>query len=166
MAKRTYQAYLEKARRRFASKVLPVDNKGCINFAGGKCHFGYSHFYFNRHHQGAHRVAWQFANGPIPNGLWVLHRCDNPSCVNVEHLFLGTIQDNNQDAFLKERHAFGESHGMVKLTISQVRQIFLDTRPHLEIATEHGITKSVIWHIKTRKHWRRATIDLLTPESP
>lgn len=53
----------------------------------------------------AHRVSWEFSYGPIPDGLWVLHRCDVPGCVRPEHLFLGTAQDNSRDMMRKGRGA-------------------------------------------------------------
>ena len=59
----------------------------------------------------AHRVAWEMKHGPIPAGLDVLHKCDNPPCVADEHLFLGTNADNVADCCAKGRQAQGDSHG-------------------------------------------------------
>jgi hypothetical protein len=72
-------------------------------FAGG-----YGRIDVNKHSKVAHRVAWGLVKGDIPDGLLALHRCDNPPCVNPDHLFLGTHKDNTQDALSKGRFAVGD----------------------------------------------------------
>ena len=85
----------------------------------------------------ASHVAWELHFDPVPAGQCVLHSCDNPPCVNPEHLFLGTYQDNSDDKLAKGRHRYGkgnrygsgrmppkgEAHGMAKLTVDEVRAI-------------------------------------------
>jgi len=87
-----------------------VDSSGgehaCWPWLGYITQDGYGLVGFERRQRGTHRVAWQLANGPIPDGLWVLHRCDNPPCCNPAHLFLGSVADNNRD-----RHAKGRTRG-------------------------------------------------------
>lgn len=82
---------------RMWSKVTKGD--GCWVFGGWLDKKGYGWI----SHKAAHRVAWEAANGPIPNGIFVCHRCDNPSCVRPDHLFLGTQRDNMRDASSKGR---------------------------------------------------------------
>ena len=88
---------------------------------------GYGQFWFKDKMALAHRVSWELSFGPIPNGLNVLHKCDNPSCVNPAHLFLGTPKDNAQDSLKKGRRFIpdnrGEKQGRHKLTEPQVREI-------------------------------------------
>lgn len=67
---------------------------------------GYGLFQSNQKPKGSHRVAWEFANGPIPPGMQVLHRCDNPPCCNPAHLWIGTPQDNMSDKMNKGRGRF------------------------------------------------------------
>lgn len=82
---------------------------GCWLWMAGRSSEGYGTFRFNGRMQKAPRVAWQLTFGPIPDGLNALHHCDNPPCVRPEHLFLGTIDDNNKD-----RAAKGRSKGTFK----------------------------------------------------
>jgi hypothetical protein len=71
----------------------------------------------------AHRVSWAIHYGQVPDDIQVLHRCDNPQCVNPSHLFLGDSTDNNRDTFAKGRQPIGEQHGGSKLKWDQVREI-------------------------------------------
>jgi len=68
----------------------------------------------------AHRVAYELAYGPIPDGMYVCHHCDNPPCVEPTHLFLGTQQDNEDDCVSKRRHMHGATHYNAKMTTPQV----------------------------------------------
>lgn len=110
----------------------------------------------------AHRVAWELTHGPIPDGLWVLHRCDNPSCVRPTHLFLGTPQDNVDDMLAKGRHRAlaGEQHKSAKLTTSQVNEIRArysrEKANGKELAAEFGVSNVMIYRIVNQKSWKVA----------
>lgn len=94
---------------RFARHTIPEPNTGCLLWTGGAAPGGYGAFPIRKRLPGdpvggrAHRVAWEMAHGPIPDGLFVCHRCDTPACVNVDHLFLGTPLDNMRDCIAKGR---------------------------------------------------------------
>lgn len=89
---------------RFWTKVLPVES-GCWEWQAGRNEHGYGLFATRRSGRSrAHRVAYERFVGPIPEGLHVLHTCDNPPCVNPAHLFLGTVKDNSKDMMRKGRN--------------------------------------------------------------
>jgi hypothetical protein len=89
---------------RFWEKVAKSD--GCWLWIGGRTSRGYGMFTArHRRQRGAHRYAWEMVNGPIPDGMVICHRCDNPPCVRVDHLFLGTQKDNIHDMMAKHRGA-------------------------------------------------------------
>ena len=84
--------------------VRVAKGDGCWEWQGARSASGYgSMFSASGGHHVAHRVIWEDVNGPIPDGLWVLHRCDNPPCCRPDHLFLGTPADNTADMIAKGR---------------------------------------------------------------
>jgi len=103
----------------------------------------------------ANRVSWEYYRGPIPKGMFVLHDCDNPKCVNPHHLFLGTHQENMDDMVGKGRlpKHHGEANGASKLTESDVLEIRADKRSQNKIAREYGICQTLVSMIKLRKRW-------------
>jgi hypothetical protein len=104
----------------------------------------------------AHRHIWEQCFGPIPVGMFVLHKCDNPPCVNPEHLFLGTQKDNMMDMIAKGRGVdnSGSRHGMSKLTDQQVCEILLSSETGVSIAKRFGVGKSTVSRIRNDKGWR------------
>lgn len=96
----------------FWSKVVTGKTDDCWLWSGSRDAQQYGDIRIGKKLMRAHRVSWTIRNGQIPNGIFVLHRCDNPSCVNPSHLFLGTIQDNHADMCKKGRIASGDNHGL------------------------------------------------------
>jgi hypothetical protein len=97
--------------KRFWDKVKIAGPKDCWEWTAAKDKNGYGFFRFDDKQQKAHRVAWQLEIGPIPDEMHICHVCDNPPCVNPNHLFLGTPKDNMQDKLAKGRHRWrNETH--------------------------------------------------------
>lgn len=92
----------------------------CWTWLASVVQSGYGHIHSNGRLILAHRVSWELRHGPIPGGMQVLHRCDNRRCVNPDHLFLGTHQDNMDDMVLKDRHCRGERSPAAKLSPADV----------------------------------------------
>ena len=147
---------------RFWEKVafLGADPDDCWEWraARSKNSYGYGVIWVNNKQTSAHRVSWKFANGPIPQGMCVLHYCDNPACVNPAHLFLGTNADNTQDMVNKGRDAkaFGEENGRAKLAgqdIHGIRKMLAKKIPQRVIAKKYGVSRRAISMINTGKTW-------------
>jgi HNH endonuclease len=130
---------------------------------------GYGMFWFNAvvKNMYAHRAAWVLYNGDIeedPNHAYrtfgVLHTCDNPACVNPEHLFLGTHKDNMQDASRKGRFAVerparqGERNARAKVTEDIVREIRRSTASLSALGRQYGISAATVGNIQRRETWK------------
>ncbi len=105
----------------------------------------------------ASRVAWAIMNGPIPEGVCVLHRCDNPPCVNPAHLFLGTVAENNADKARKGRCPRGEDAEHSKLTADDVREIrrrFESGAIAAEIVRDWPVSHRTARAIRDGETWR------------
>lgn len=130
------------------------DGVGCWEWQASIGSHGYGQLTHLQQKYTAHRLSWEIHRGPIPDGLCVLHRCDNRSCVNPDHLFLGTKADNLQDMTDKGRRAVGSKHGSCKLTEEQVKEIRAgDALPAQVIADAYGISRSLVYLIRNKKRW-------------
>jgi hypothetical protein len=104
-----------------------------------------------------HRAAWELSFGPIPSMMHVCHRCDNPRCVNPQHLWVGTHSENLADMKAKGRAARGERSGTARLTQTQVRAIRKALQANIyslsELAELNGVSRSTIDNIKHQRTW-------------
>lgn len=153
-------------RERFLRHVAIDKNTECWNWTASKRGKGYGQFGFRGSMRRAHRVAFILFVGEIPNGLSVLHRCDNRLCVNPAHLWIGTVADNNREAVIKGRHvslginpnpARREQHWKAKLTekqISEIRLLSQQGRSLKSIAVQFHISDSHVGRIVHHKSWK------------
>ena len=167
-------------RKRFDSKWIPEPNSGCWLWDAGLGSRGYGQFEMGTHRRqhsvGAHRVSWELHRGKIPEGMFVCHRCDVPSCVNPDHLFLGTPADNTADMMAKGRRrepvvknrrrgdnhpsrlkpeclVRGEAHHSAKLTADAVRHIRSRPMPGRKLAALYGVAHNTILRVQNGKIW-------------
>lgn len=101
-----------------------------------------------------HRWVYEMVCGPIPDGLVIRHTCDNPACVNIDHLLIGTHADNVADKVSRGRQAKGTSHGRTKLTEEQVRLIRNSTEEKGVLAAKFGVDRRLITAIQKREIWK------------
>lgn len=151
----------EKVADRFWAKVDKAPGHGprgeCWVWTAATKTKGYGKFGIGSITALSHRVCWELCRGPIPEGLFVLHRCDNPPCCNPEHLFLGTLADNNRDRDSKGRtnRPIGESNSQAKLTSRDVLAIraLCPSVPRKVLAADFGVSRSVIRDVINKRAW-------------
>lgn len=105
---------------------------------------------------GAHRFSFELAHGEIPQGMYVCHKCDTPLCVNPDHLFLGSHQDNMRDMVAKQRSFVGrgeDKKGRAKLTNQQADQIRKMSMSHSNIGAMFGVSAATIGRIKRKESY-------------
>lgn len=134
------------------------DENKCWPWKASKLSNGYGQLTIKQMHFLAHRISWFIYCGRIPSGLNVLHKCDNPSCVNPNHLFLGTQKENMKDKVDKGRAYTGihkgEKNPANKLTADDVRDMRSKNGTLKEIAKEYGVSFGLIGHIKSKRLWK------------
>lgn len=149
--------------------TMSIDSRGtkCIEWPFRRDRYGYGELV----HKGirkAHRVAYQFSHGDLTESMHVLHRCDNPCCINPSHLWLGTHADNMADMRSKERNerkkgiSFfdnkGMRHGKAKLSdenIDAIRRLSVDgSMTQTSIASMFGVSRSTVFDIQRRRTWK------------
>jgi hypothetical protein len=157
--------------RRFWSKVQRSED-GCWLWAGATDTYGYGRLQVQGRSRPAHRLAWEFTNGAIPQGLYVCHHCDVRACCRPDHLWLGTNDDNMHDCTSKGRRPSGDrngnqadsigrprgdSHGSSKLTSAQVaalRAARASGTPSRELAVQYGISHTHVNRIVRGDFWK------------
>jgi hypothetical protein len=155
---------------KLAHHSVPANENGCVLWAAQKGTGGYGYLKWKGRSRTVHRLAWESANGPILNGMHVCHKCDVRTCINIDHLFLGTNADNVADKMRKGRQAKGEklvaarsafqvcrkgeNNGRSKLTDEQVYEIRAMSGMQRDIAIRYGVRRNLVGLIKRRKIWR------------
>ena len=142
-------------------RLLSRTNKlktGCWEYEGARDCKGYGRIWYVNNTIMAHRASYLMHVGPITDGLFVLHHCDNPPCVNPEHLFLGTAKDNTHDMMRKGRRPDfkGEDVGKAVLTedkVRLVRALLIAGKSRQEVADTFKVTLSCIDAIKHGRNW-------------
>ncbi len=129
-------------------------NPDCTEFPGCKDNNGYGLKRKKGKLYKAHRLAWIEAYGEIPKTLFVCHKCDNPACINLDHLFLGTNSDNMKDMYSKGRgNNINKNITAKKLTYLLATEIREATGTHQAIAVKYGVDRTMVGKIKSGRCW-------------
>lgn len=144
---------------RLRSKTRINQETGCWEWQAARDPNGYGRISVKYKMLLPHRVSWELHRGPIPDGMFVLHKCDNPCCLNPDHLFIGDQADNMTDKALKGRSVFplkrGEDNGFAKLTETEIIAIrSAHGQSQRKLAKQFGVSQLHISRIQRRIVWR------------
>ena len=151
------ETYRKKAFARFWSNVKIGDFSECWEYQASKDNYGYGTAKYAGRLMLTHRIMWSLCFGEIPPKMCVLHKCDNPPCVNPYHLFLGTRADNIRDKVAKNRQAKGGKIHRTKLNTSQVieiRELHKKSYPMCRIAKLFDVSSTAISYVIKGKTWK------------
>ena len=143
-------------RARFSARVGGMTPSGCLPWTGSAHPTGYGFLRINGRRVRAHRASWLLARGEIPPGAFVCHHCDNPQCVNVAHLYIGSPASNSADMVARNRSGKGSRHSGAKLTGAEVvaiREQWRGGATQYALAKKYGVTRSMVWRIVRRRAW-------------
>ena len=134
-----------------------LQEDSCWNTTGHHDKDGYSKVWVHPTYKSSHRIMYEVFNGsPIPPGMVVRHKCDNPSCVNPNHLEIGTQKENQEDKSNRGNSTRGSKSHLSKLTEEQVREIknrIENGERNMEIYKDYGVSRDLISKIRTGKLW-------------
>lgn len=147
------QSSREEAIARLESLSMPEPNSGCWLWMASTYRGGYGQASYRGKQYRAPRLSYLLFVGEIPAGLVVRHKCDNPPCINPDHLELGTDKDNSEDRVKRGRTPKGSKNPGAKLSYDQVVAIRSDSRPYKRIAADYGVSAATVCMVKQRKHW-------------
>ncbi len=135
--------------------IVRIPETGCWIWMKSLNNGGYGHTTFGRENSLlAHRASYEQKYGKIPNGIFALHSCDIKSCVNPDHIFLGTQQDNMTDKVNKNRQANGEKHGRSKLTKEQAIEAKFSNEKASVLANRFNCSAVMIRQIRSGLYWK------------
>lgn len=140
-------------RKFFLDRVAMVPESGCWIWLHQTNQAGYGVLSYRDRIVRAHRLCWEQFQGPISDGAHVLHKCDTRPCINPDHLFLGSNDDNVRDMISKKRNRFGETHPARKLTADDVKQIRASTERNMHLANRFGVSRQRISDIRHGRGW-------------
>lgn len=129
-------------------------DSGCLVYEGGRIDSGYGKISIDDKKVFVHRYVFEHEHGEIPENMFICHTCDNPPCVNINHLFLGTGMENSLDMVLKGRSLTGESNPMSKVSDDEAEQIMVLCGAGIrqkDIARVFGICQQSVSNIKTKR---------------